>query len=176
MKEIIEKKIKKIRISKSFLFLLMVVFLYAVVGFFDIVLVKEALGKTLEIFLKILPILVLVFGLIYLINRYFDTKKVQKHLGEESGLRGWIYAVVAGVVLAGPPYILYPIFGKLQDKGMKNSLIAVILYNRNVKLQFLPALIYYFGLPFSIILSFYMIVFSLFNGILVGILSKNSYN
>ncbi|MDY6822450.1 MAG: bile acid:sodium symporter [Thermodesulfobacteriota bacterium] len=36
--------------------------------------------------------------------------------------------------------MLYPIFGDLQKGGVKNSLIAVVHYNRNVKLQFLPAM------------------------------------
>lgn len=166
------KKTSKKKISNANIFLLIVLGIYMILGFYDIILVKGALRRTLEVFVDIIPVLFLVFAVIYIINRYLDTQKMQKYLGAESGIRGWVYAVIVGVFLAGPPYILYPIFGDLQKKGMKNSLIAVILYNRNVKFQFLPALIYYFGLPFSVVLSVYMIIFSLLNGVLVGSLTK----
>ena len=167
------KKIKKKRLSNSNKFLFLVIGIYAGLGFYDIILVKDAFFRTFNVFLKIIPILVLVFVVIYIINRYLDAQKIQKHIGEKSGFKGWVYAVIAGVLIAGPPYVLYPIFGDLQKKGMKNSLIAVILYNRNVKLQFLPAMVYYFGLSFSLVLSVYMILFSLLNGALLGALTKN---
>ncbi len=169
-----QNKNKKKRLSNSNRFLLLVTGIYIGIAFFEPELIKNALWRTGEVLVKILPVLVLVFVVIYIINRYLNTQKIRKHLGEHSGWRGWVYAVIVGVLLAGPPYVLYPIFGDLQDKGMKNSLIAVIFYNRNVKLQFLPALIYYFGLSFSIILSVYMILFSLLNGVLVGALVKKA--
>ncbi|MFW5888198.1 MAG: permease [Patescibacteria group bacterium] len=161
------KKMKKKRMSNGIKFLLAVVGIYAIVALFDPALVEKAVIKTVEIFIQIIPILILVFAVIYIINRYLDPQKIQKHIGEKSGIKGWLYAVIAGVLIAGPPYVLYPVFGDLQKKGMKNSLIAVILYNRNVKIQFLPAMIYYFGLPFSVVMSIYMIIFSLLNGIVV---------
>ena len=166
------EQLKKKRLSNSMRFLLVVVILYIGLAFWDPALIKGAVWKTGEVFVQILPILVLVFGVIYVINHYLDPQKIERHLGEESGIRGWLYAVIAGILIAGPPYVLYPIFGDLQKGGMKNSLIAVVLYNRNVKVQFLPAMIYYFGLPFSVVLSFYMLLFSLFNGMLVGFFSK----
>lgn len=167
-------RMKKKRLSNSIRFLLIVIGIYITVGFFDIDLAMKAATKTGVIFVKILPILAFVFAIIYAVNRYLDAEKIQKHIGHESGIRGWLYAIVAGVIIAGPPYVLYPIFGDLQKKGMKNSLIAVILYNRNVKIQFLPAMVYYFGLAFTVVISIYMIIFSLVNGALVGALTKNN--
>lgn len=165
-------QMKKKRLSNSIRFLLIVVGIYIFIGFFDIHLIAKAVTETGVIFLKILPILAFVFIILYLINRYLNTKKIQKHLGEKSGIRGWLYAVIAGIVLAGPPYVLYPILGDLQKREMKNSLISVILYNRNVKIQFLPAMVYYFGLSFTVVISIYMLVFSLVNGALVGVLTS----
>ena len=66
--------------------------------------------------------------------------------------------------------MLYPLFGDLQKKGMRNALVAVILYNRNVKIPFIPVMIYYFGYSFTIIISLFIIFFSIFNGMIVELL------
>jgi len=51
--------------------------------------------------------------------------------------------------------------------GAKNSLLAAFLYNRNVKIHFLPVMIYYFGLRYSLIVSVYIILFSVVKGLLI---------
>jgi len=117
-----------------------------------------------------LPILGIVFVVMVGINLYFTQSRAKKYLGEKSGIKGWIYAIIFGILISGPPYVLYPLLGDLKKQGMKNSLIAVLLYNRNVKIPFLPALIYYFGLPFTIILSIYILIFSILNGKLIELL------
>jgi len=62
----------------------------------------------------------------------------------------------------------YPLLADLKEKGMKNSLIATFLYNRAIKIPLIPITIYYFGIKLTIILTIYMIIFSIINGILVG--------
>lgn len=162
---------KKKKIFNNMHFLLAVIFLYIIVYFFNSSLVLNSLANTALMLIKISPILILIFIIIYIINKYFSIDKIKKYFGHEAGIKGWIYAMIVGIILAGPPYVLYPLFGELQKQGVKNSFLAVVLYNRNVKLQFIPAMVYYFGLPFSIILSIYMLIFSIFNGLLLGALT-----
>ncbi|MBW2540150.1 MAG: hypothetical protein JRE27_11165 [Deltaproteobacteria bacterium] len=78
------------------------------------------------------------------------------------------------MLVSGPPYVLYPLLGELKKRGMTNSLLAVFLYNRNVKIPFIPAMIYYFGLKFTIILSVYIIIFSIMNGKIMEALTKET--
>ncbi len=162
---------KKKKIFNNMHFLLAVISLYIIVYFFNSSLVLNSLANTALMLIKISPILILIFIIIYIINKYFSIDKIKKYFGHEAGIKGWIYAMIVGIILAGPPYVLYPLFGELQKQGVKNSFLAVVLYNRNVKLQFIPAMVYYFGLPFSIILSIYMLIFSIFNGLLLGALT-----
>ena len=122
-------------------------------------------------FLKILPILGVVFMVMIAVNLYFTPKRTQKYLGKESGATGWIYAIVAGIFISGPPYVLYPLLGEMKKRGMRNSLLAVLLYNRNVKIPFIPAMIYYFGLKFTVFISLYIIIFSVLNGKLIEALA-----
>jgi len=67
----------------------------------------------------------------------------------------------------GAMYLWYPMLAELKTKGMSNALIAAFFYSRAIKIQLLPFLIYYFGWPFVIVLTVYMIIFSVVNGWLV---------
>lgn len=163
---------KNNQLKKGTKFLLLVISLYFILGWFDFDLIKNGFLYTFNIFLKIIPILFLLVFINFLINKYFDSKLIVKYLGKESGLKGWILAIISGILVSGPPYILFPLLKDLKKKGMSNALLAVFLYNRNVKIPFLPVMIYYFGFTYTIIVSFYIIIFSIFNGLLINLFLK----
>jgi len=125
------------------------------------------LGQLLE---KVIPILVFVFVLIFLFNLWLKPELVVKYLSKQSGIKGWLLVIGAGMISMGAIYMWYPLLSDLKEKGMDNSLIATFLYNRAIKLQLLPFLIYYFGWTFTIIMTVYMIIFSVINGWVVDIL------
>jgi uncharacterized membrane protein YraQ (UPF0718 family) len=164
--------LKKSKISFSWLFMFGILLVYFVLFFIDSNLVLNSLKKSWEMFIGIIPILILVFFIMFGVNHYFKADRISKYLGANSGPLGWFYAIVAGILISGPPYILFPLLGELKEKGMKNSLIAVMLYNRNVKIPFILVMIYYFGLEFTIIISFLIIIFSLPNAWLVDYFSR----
>lgn len=158
----------KKKLPGSLVFLLFILCIYLITFFFNSILVFEALVNTAKLFFKLIPVLLLVFTMQMLSNKYLRGKTVKKHLSHEAGPRGWFYAIISGILVSGPPYILFPMLADLKKKGMNNALLAVFLYNRNVKLPFLPVMIYYFGLSFAIVLSVYIIIFSILNGLIVG--------
>ena len=135
-------------------------------------LAKDALTEFFFLLKKVVPILVLVFVFMFLSNLFLDAKKIKKLVGESAGIKGWFIAIVAGILSSGPIYMWYPLLADLKEKGMKDSFIATFLYNRAVKIPMLPMMIYYFGLPFTAILTVYMILFSIINGVLVEKLLK----
>jgi uncharacterized membrane protein YraQ (UPF0718 family) len=145
-------------------------------GLFDFNLVKNGFYYTIDIFLKISPILLLLIFINFLINRYFNSKTIIKYLGQEAGLKGWLLSIIGGILISGPPYILFPLLKDLKKKGMSNALLAVFLYNRNVKIPFLPVMIDYFGLTYTVIVSFYIILFSILNGLLINFFLKKKTN
>lgn len=120
-----------------------------------------ALGQLLE---KVIPILIFVFILIFLFNLWLKPEVVVRYLSKQSGIKGWLLAIGGGIVSMGAIYMWYPLLSDLKEKGMDNSLIATFLYNRAIKLQLLPFLIYYFGWAFTITMTVYMIIFSVING------------
>jgi len=169
----INKKKNKGKIGGRGNFLFAMIAIYIIVAFFSFEFVKEALKKTLITLWKITPILGAVFIIMILINLYLESGKIKKHLEKELGWRGWFYSIIAGILISGPPYVFFPMLGEMKKHGMKNSLIAVFLYNRNVKIPYLHVSIYYFGLPFTLIVSLYIIIFSILNGIIVSWLSED---
>jgi uncharacterized membrane protein YraQ (UPF0718 family) len=157
----------KEKIDFKWIFLFTAFLLYLTVFLFNYSLFSNALIKSIEIFISVFPSLILVFLLIFVFNYIIDLKKTVSFLESRKGFFGTIIAVIAGIISTGPIYLWYPLLSELRDAGLDYSFIAVFLYNRAIKLPLLPLFISYFGLPFTIILTFYMIVFSVLNGFFV---------
>jgi len=154
-------------ISGNWWFLIGVVICYLIVLFFDYSLVIQAFIQTYSILKDITLIIIGVFVLIYLSHRFFKPKQVAKILGQSSGLKGWVIAILAGLISMGPIYAWYPLLKNLQLKGMRISLLVAFLNNRAVKIPLLPMMIFYFGWPFTIIVNGYLIIFSIINGLII---------
>lgn len=150
-------------------FLLIVITLYFVLFFLNSKKLLNALNASWNIFLSIIPIFVLVIFLMGLSNLFLKPKKVKKYLGEESGLKGWFLSVAFGIISHGPIYMWYPLLKDLKGHGMRTGLIAVFLYNRAIKIPLLPVMIFYFGIYFVILLTFFMILASILQGKIIEI-------
>jgi uncharacterized membrane protein YraQ (UPF0718 family) len=159
-------KIKKL--SGGVNFMLGMIAIYLIAGIANPSLVMGALNKSFQTFVGLLPILALVFGIIFIINLFLDPEKIKKHLGHESGMKGWLYAILASILITAPPYVMLPLLGQLKKHGMKYSLLAVFLENKNVQLVFLPVMAYYFGVSFTVVISVYIMIFSILSGIFIG--------
>jgi len=155
-------------------FLLGMVAIYFVASIFNASLVLNSLEKAFQTFVKLLPVLVLVFGVIFVVNLLLNPEKIKRHLGHDSGIKGWFFASAASVLIVSPPYVVFPLLGQLKEHGMRYSLMAVFLGNRNVQPAFLPVMAFYFGLPFTVVISVYILIFSVLSGIIMGKVMKES--
>ncbi len=167
----ISNKFKKI--PGGWKFLLAVTFIYIVFAIFDLDFTKVAFLQFIKTFTEILKILAMVFFVMFLVNLFVKPEAIRKHLGKDSGIKGWFYAIVGSILVSGPPYILFPFLGELRKHGVKDSLLVVFLNNRNIQPVFLPVMIFYFGTPFTIIVSSYILLFSFINGLIVGEVLKD---
>ena len=158
--------------GKGWGFLLVVILFYGLVGYNDIDLARKTATTFSNILVKVLPVLGLVFLLIFVSRLVLSPKKVRTFVGAESGLKGWVLAIFTGILSTGPVYAWYALLADLGGQGMKRSLIAVFLYNRAVKLPLIPLLIHYFSFAYTVVLSFYLIVFSVITGLLMERLER----
>ncbi|MBN1194405.1 MAG: permease [Methanomicrobiaceae archaeon] len=166
------KKEKK-NSRSNFYFFVIVIAVYAITALLDLPTAIRALRIFADILLRIAPVLVLVFFLLFLTDLLISPKKMVKYLGRESGAVGWCVAIVGGIISSGPIYVWYPFLADLREKGMRPALAATFLYNRAVKVPLLPLMVYYFGIAFTAVLTVYMILFSLVNGYCTEWLMEN---
>jgi len=166
----IKKIIEKVGAGEAILFLAMMG--YVILGIFDFVLLTDALAVLIRLLVRIVPILLVVFVVMFLANLFFENKSISRFLGKGSGFRGWMVAIAGGIVSSGPIYMWYPLLSDLKEKGMKDSLIATFLYNRAIKIPLLPMMVHYFGWDFTLALSITMVLFSVVNGVIVQRLTQ----
>ncbi len=157
------------KIEGKWIFLIIISLAYLIIGFINIALFHKTLIALSKLILKLAPTLAFIFILMFLSDLFFNAKKISKHIGHNSGFKGWLITIIAGIISSGPIYMWYPILSDLKDKGMQNKYIATFLYNRSVKIPLVPMMIYYFGLSFTIIFNIYIIIFSIINGLLVNL-------
>ncbi|MBE0550481.1 MAG: permease [Rubrivivax sp.] len=156
----------------GWLFLALVVLAHGATALVEPGLAQRALATFLKVLREVAPVLALVFGLMFLAERFLTPARTRAWLGRESGLRGWLLAVLAGVVSTGPVYTWYALLAELRAKGMRTALVAVVLYARAIKLPLLPMLAHYFGPRYMLVLSLWIAIFSIVNGVLMERLAR----
>ena len=155
--------------SKSwfpFIFPGVVAGIYCIIAMIDSIIAIRALEAFVIILRQIIPVLALVFALMFLIDLFIRPAVIAKHLGSDSGVSGWLLAIVAGIIATGPVYVWYSMLADFREKGMRTALAGVFLYMRSVKIPFIPVMIYYFGGLYTVVLTTYLIVFSILVGII----------
>jgi len=84
----------------------------------------EEIGKnTVSFSLHMLKIMPCVFILIGLFEVWVKRETVEKHFGEESGIRGYFWAVLLAGTTVGGLYVALPVAYSLYNKGAKLSVI-----------------------------------------------------
>ncbi|MBI9091796.1 MAG: hypothetical protein JEZ12_21505 [Desulfobacterium sp.] len=160
------------RLSNGMGFFLIMVGLYMGVGIFDGTTMATALTNSGKMLVKLMPVMGFVFTVNALVSTFIHADWIEHHLGESSGWQGWVLVLGVSMVMPGSPFIIYPLLHELTQKGLKKSLAAVFLYNRTVKITFLPAMTLYFGIRYTVVLSVFILLAAVLNGIIVGNLSK----
>lgn len=156
-----------INLSWGMKFLLIMILIYIIWLFLNKSFILSSFESTIQSFIDITPMLVFVFSLIFVINIFLKQETIKKHLWHNSGIKWWFYTVLASIFISGNPYIMWPMLKEFKENWMKYSLIAVLMNNRNVQVTFVPVMIYYFWLKYTIIISLYILLFAVINGIII---------
>ncbi len=159
------------KIPGKWYFFAVVILLYLFVLFFKTELFILASNFFLDILKKLIPILILIFVLMFLTNYFFTPRFISRHF-KEKGIKKWIFVIIGGILSTGAIYMWYPLLADLKNRGLSYGLIACFLYNRAIKIPLLPLMIFYFSLKYVIILSFVMIFMSVVQGIIIDKIIK----
>lgn len=156
-------------------YLLLIVF-FCYVGFFFVNTQTAllALKKSGAVLMTVLPIFFLVILLTALFNYFLQPRQIARHIGRESGLRAWMWALAAGVISHGPMYAWYPMLEDLRGHGMRNGLIVTFFASRVIKVPLLPMMVDYFGWTFTLVVSLYVLIGALIQGWLFERLQRDT--
>jgi uncharacterized membrane protein YraQ (UPF0718 family) len=108
-------------------FLALVLFAYLVSFILKPQFATQAFGNSSYYFIEMIQIMPMIFLLTVVIDVLIPKKVIIKHLGEGSGFKGSILALVLGSISAGPIYAAFPVGKLLLKKGASIGNIVVIL-------------------------------------------------
>lgn len=110
----------------------------------------QALISGAATLLNTLPIIVAVFLALGLFNVWVDKKKVAGALGKGSGLKSMVLASLAGTILVGPVYVIFPLMKAVREHGARWAVIGAVLAAWAVKIPMVPMEMSMLGVKFSV--------------------------
>jgi len=116
-----------IKILKKYWFLFVVVIVNIVMLIFQPQIEITALRFTWKNFLNFLFMLTPIFICIGLMDIWIDRNTMIKIMGDKSGFKGVLVALLLGVITAVPLYALLPVAGVLLKKGSRISNVLIFL-------------------------------------------------
>ncbi|HID32025.1 MAG TPA: hypothetical protein EYP24_01440 [bacterium (Candidatus Stahlbacteria)] len=150
-------------------FLAAVLLIHIVVGIIDYDYLISSLRFSFRLSVRIGPVIISVFFLIFITNYLITPDLIKKHLGQEAGIRRWLIAIGSGAISTGPIFLWYPILKRLHNGGVSYGFLATFLYCRAIKPPLFPLLVVYFGLKLTLILTAVMICYSIIIGVIFEI-------
>ncbi len=167
---------KKSNLIKIIVFLLFIGFII-VSNFLDYENGEKTGSAFFTILKEMLKILPCAFILIGLFEVWIKQETVMKHLGEDSGLKGYLWVLLLAGFSVGGLYVAFPLSKTLYEKGASLKIIFVYLgFTGIVRIPMNIFEISFLGVPFTFVRLIVAIPLFLFFGILTGvILNKKGY-
>ena len=138
---------------------------------------KEISHNFASFALTMLQILPCAFILIGLFEVWAKRETIERHLGEQSGVKGYLWAILLAGTIVGGLYVAFPVAYSLHSKGAKLSVIFT--YLGASALCRIPMTIFeasFLGVKFSIIRLLVSLPLVVVTSILLGnYLTKRNY-
>lgn len=109
----------------------------------------DALQSGAQALVGVLPIIAAVFAALGLFNVWVDKKKIAAVLGKGSGVKAIAIASIAGTMLVGPVYVIFPLMKAVREHGARWAVIGAVLAAWAVKVPMIPMEIAMLGWRFS---------------------------
>ncbi|MHB9003481.1 MAG: permease, partial [Coriobacteriia bacterium] len=110
----------------------------------------QALAVAGQTLLGVLPIIAAVFAALGLFNVWVDKKRIAALLGRGGGLKAVVVASLAGTILVGPVYVIFPLMKAVREHGARWAVVGAVLAAWAVKVPMIPMEIGMLGWRFSV--------------------------
>ena len=162
------KYFKKHKFDFSVIIVFTVFIIYSVFASFQpgIVILKDNFWEFLKEMLIALPVMFILIGLF---DVWVSKEKVQKHIGDASGIKGILLVMLLAFVQAGPLYAAFPVAYILKKKG--TSSVNIFIYLSSYSMAKVPMLTFeigFLGLKFSLLRLILSVPIFVLTGIITG--------
>ncbi|HDP78190.1 MAG TPA: hypothetical protein ENN47_08410 [Mesotoga infera] len=137
---------------KRFLVPISIALVFVVLAFITPDTAKSAATISLDYFMEMVLILPPVFILMGLMEIWIPKDKIQKWLGNDSGIKGAALSIAMGTLPTGPLYVAFPLASSLLKKGA--SIVNVVLFLGSwaaLKIPQLMVEVKFMGISFTIL-------------------------
>ncbi len=135
---------------------------------------ERALASGMKTFASVLLLILAVFCLIGLLQVWIRRDQIVRLLGQNSGFRGFLIAILCGTFLMGPPYIIFPLLLQIKEQGARWAIVVTVLSCYAVKLQMLPVEAQFLGWGFTLLRSLIIVVIAIPVGMLIEKIMERS--
>lgn len=113
---------------------------------------KAVFTNFTQSFVEMVTFVPFLFIIVGLFDVWVPKEKIQKHIGEESGIKGIVLVVLLAMLQAGPLYGAFPVAYVLYKKGasIRNIFIYLGAFS-SLKIPMLGIEIGYLGVEFSLV-------------------------
>lgn len=127
---------------------------------------KDSFWMFLKEMILVLPVMFILIGLF---DVWIPKEKVQKHIGEDSGIKGTLLVMLLAFLQAGPLYAAFPVAYLLKEKGC--SSVNIFIYLSAFTMAKIPMLTFeigFLGLKFSLLRLVLSVPVFILIGIVMG--------
>ena len=133
--------------------------------------VLQSLRLSWQSLLKLLPLLVAIFGLVGLFQEFIPPEIVARLLGKSSGLFSLVISTFAGAISIGPPLAAYPLAETLLKAGAWPPAIAAFIFSWiSIGVITLPFEVATFGARFALLRNGISFIAAMLCGLILGFL------
>lgn len=165
------KKIKD-KIWANWLFFILVAFWFLISSVFQPDTFLDILRLFISTIYHILPILWIIYLIIFLFGLVWSNKKFSHFLEHWNYGKKLLLSVLVGIISSWPIYLRYGFLKKLHSAGLSLGHITAFSYARAIKIPLFPMMIVYFGLKFTLIFSGVLFVLSFVQAFIIDFLNQ----
>lgn len=157
--------------SVGVLYLLIIICCYVILWPIDRDKVFQSLRLSRQSLLKLLPLLIAIFGLVGLFQEFIPPELVARLLGKSSGLFSLTIGTFAGAISIGPPLAAYPLAETLLKAGAWPPAIAAFIFSWiSIGVITLPFEVTTFGARFALLRNGISVIAAMLCGLTLGFL------
>lgn len=137
-------------IIKKYKFQIIILLILILLKIFSPSIADNSIGVILSFGKEMLMVLPPVFIVIGLIEAWVSREKIDKWLGQESGIKGMLISMALGTLPAGPLYAAFPVGASLIERGASYRNIIIFLSSwAALKIPHVMMEISFLGLKFA---------------------------